>query len=329
MIGVVTNPRARKNAGNPNRVERLREILGREGVFRATRTPGEISDAAREFRHEKIDILVIDGGDGTLHHTLSAFISIYSGMDLPPIALLPGGTMNTIAKSLGIKGLSEAILQRILSTIREGAPFGVVRANTLKVNDRYGFIFGLGFPVSLMKAYYRGRGRGRWKTIRVVLKILFSTLEKDSGGGNFFHPFEVDIWLNGEKLPMGRYTAILGSTVKEVGLGFKPTRRAGEREGLFQILCCDMGPKRMGLNALRVVLGMELSDSKLLDRMVTRSVITLKRPTDMQIDGEIFTDQKEIRLHVGPAIRFIKTRPPFEKAIPFPQDNPAGSHKKG
>ncbi len=309
MIGVITNPRARKNAGDPNRVERLGQILGREGVFRKTQTLEEIWDAAREFRRGKIDILVIDGGDGTLHHTLSAFIPIYNGMDLPPIVLLRGGTMNTIAQSLGMKGISEVILQRIISATRGRAPFEVVRANTLRVNDRYGFIFGLGFPGSLLKAYYRGHGRGRWKTIRVLLKIVFSMVGKAGAEGNLFHPFEADIWLDGEKVPMGRYTAILGSTVKEVGLGFKPTRRAGEREGFFQILCCDMGPKRMGLTALKILLDMKLRDSKLFDRMVTRSVITLEKPVDMQMDGEIFEDQKEICLHVGPAIRFIRTWP--------------------
>jgi diacylglycerol kinase family enzyme len=312
MIGVVTNPRAKKNAGNPNRVERLREILGREAVFRTTQTPEEISDAAREFRRWEIDILVIDGGDGTLHHTLSAFISIYNGMDLPPIVLSRGGTMNTVANSLGIKGSSEEVLQRILTSIKIGAPLEVLRVNTLQVNDRYGFIFGLGFPVSLLKAYYRGEGRGKWKTVRVLLKILFSSLGKGGGDGDFFRPFKADIWLDGERLPIGRYTAILGSTVKGVGLGFKPTRRAGEREGLFQVLCCEMGPKRMGLTAFKVLLGVELRNSKLFDRMATRSTITMEKPMDMQIDGEIFKDQKEICLHAGPILQFIRAKASFE-----------------
>ena len=309
MIGVITNPRARKNTGNPARIERLRQILGHEGVFRETQTPKEISDTAREFRRGEIDILVIDGGDGTLHHTISAFIPIYDGTALPPIVLLRGGTMNTIANSLGIKGLSEVILQRIVSTVGGRAPFGVIRANTLMVNGRYGFIFGLGFPVSLLNAYYLGKGRGAGKTFRVLLKILFSTLEKKGAGSNFFDQFKADIWLDGERLPIGRYTAILGSTVKGVGLGFKPTRRAGQKEGLFQLLCLDMGPKRMAMNALKVLLGMELGDEKLIDRMVTRSVIKLERAADMQIDGEIFKSQNEIQLHVGPAIRFIRMVP--------------------
>ena len=309
MIGVVTNPRAKKNATDPARIQRLRRILRNEVIFREARTLGELADIAREFRRSRIATLVIDGGDGTLHHTLSAFIPVYREADLPPIGLLRGGTMNTIASSLGIKGSSEGFLQRIVSTIKGWASLELVRANTLRVNNRYGFIFGLGFPVNLLDAYYRGKGRGRWKTIRVLVTILSSTLEKEGARANFFQPFEADIWLDGEKLPIERYTAILGSTVKGVGLGFKPTRRAGEKEGLFQILCLDMGPRRMGLSALKVLLGMELRDEKLFNRMATRSVIKLKKPADMQIDGEIFKGQREIGLHVGPAIRFIRERP--------------------
>jgi len=103
-----------------------------------------------------------------------------------------------------------------------------------------------------------------------------------------------------------RYTAILSATVREVGLGFKPTRRAEKEEGLFQMLCCDMGPRRMGVTVLKMILAMELRDPKLVDRMVTRCTIHLESPTDMQIDGEIFKGQEEIKLHIGPAIRFIR-----------------------
>jgi len=217
--------------------------------------------------------------------------------------------MNTIARCVGINGLSETILKRVVSTVGRQGFFEIVRTNTLKVNDRYGFIFGLGFPVSLLKAYYKNEGRGRLKTIRVLLEILFSMIQKGAAYNDFFHPFEAAIWVEGEKLPGRTYTAFLGTTVKEVGLGFKPTRRAAEREGYFQCLCTGMGPERMGLNALRVLLGMELMGEKPMDRLASRSVIMLERPSDMQIDGEIFKDQEEIRLSAGPTIRFMRPKP--------------------
>lgn len=307
MIGVVTNPRAGKNIGHPASINRLKEILGPHGFLREARTFDEMLDIAEECRRERIKALAIHGGDGTLHHALSAFIPAYSGTDLPPVALLRGGTMNTIARCLGFKGLSETILKRLVGTVERKELFDVVRANTLKVNDRYGFIFGLGFPVNLLKAYYTGGGRGRSKTIRVLLEILFSMIQKGAAYNGFFHPFEAKIWVQGERLPGRSYTAFLGATVKEVGLGFKPTRRAAQREGFFQCLC--MGPQRIGLNALRLLLGMDLTGEKPMDRLASRSVIMLERPSDMQIDGEIFKDQEEIRLSAGPTIRFMRPKP--------------------
>lgn len=307
MIGVVTNPRAGKTIGNCARINRLSQILGPHGLLREARTFDEMLGIAEEFRREGIGVLAIHGGDGTLHHALSAFIPAYSGTGLPPVALLRGGTMNTIARCLGIKGLSETILKRVVGTVGRQGLCEVVRTNTLKVNDRYGFIFGLGFPVSLLKAYYRDGGRGRSKTIRVLLEILFSMIKKGAEHNDFFRPFEAKIWVEGERLPGRCYTAFLGATVKEVGLGFKPTRRAAEGEGLFQCLCT--GPQRMGLNALRVLLGMELLGESLMDRLASRSVIVLERPSDMQIDGEIFKGQQEIRLTAGPTIRFMRPKP--------------------
>ncbi len=307
MIGIVTNPRAGKNVENPARINRLRQTLGQNGFFREAQSFAQVLGIAKEFHNEEVAILAIDGGDGTLHHVLSAFIPVYKGKDLPPVALLRGGTMNTIANSLGIRGSSESILQRVVGIVRGELPLEVVRTSTIKVNDRYGFIFGLGFPVSLLKAYYEGEGRGKGKTIRVVLKILLSMLEKRAGDSNFFNPFEAEIWIDGQQLPMATYTALLGATVTEVGLGFKPTRRAWDEEGQFQSICLGMGPTGIGLNAFRVLLGMELRGENLLDQMVTQSIIKLGKPVDMQIDGEIFRNQKEIQLHIGPAVRFIRT----------------------
>jgi len=112
MIGVVTNPRAGKTIGNPARINRLKQILGQNGFLREAQTLDEMLDIAEEFREEGITVLAIHGGDGTLHHALSAFIPAYAGADLPPVAHLRGGTMNTIARCLGIRGLSEDILRK-------------------------------------------------------------------------------------------------------------------------------------------------------------------------------------------------------------------------
>jgi hypothetical protein len=46
MIGVVANPRAGKNVKNPARIQRLRPILGSNGLFREAQTSKGIMDIA-------------------------------------------------------------------------------------------------------------------------------------------------------------------------------------------------------------------------------------------------------------------------------------------
>ncbi|RME98517.1 MAG: diacylglycerol kinase, partial [Alphaproteobacteria bacterium] len=61
------------------------------------------------------DLLVINGGDGTV---IAAFSSLVNdrpfGNDLPPIAVLTGGKTNMIAADLGMKGAPIKELKRLL-----------------------------------------------------------------------------------------------------------------------------------------------------------------------------------------------------------------------
>src|SRR6516165_1310510 len=109
-IGLITNPRSRVNQRDPGRALRLSYLVGRHGNAEATRSLDDLYRVCEEFKKERIDVLGISGGDGTLHHTLTAMIKTYADQPLPRIAILRGGTMNTVANSLGIKGETGKLL---------------------------------------------------------------------------------------------------------------------------------------------------------------------------------------------------------------------------
>ncbi len=91
-IGLITNPRSRLNRRDPSRIQRLGYLIGAHGQAEATRSLDDLHRACEDFHRERIDILGISGGDGTLHHTLTAMIRAYGTEPLPPIAILRGGT---------------------------------------------------------------------------------------------------------------------------------------------------------------------------------------------------------------------------------------------
>src|SRR3954470_14930223 len=117
-IGLITNPRSRVNQRDPGRARRLSYLVGSHGNAEATKSIDDLYRVCEEFKKERIDVLGISGGDGTLHHTLTAMLSTYGEQPMPMIAILRGGTMNTVANSLGIKGETGQLLFELIDKTR-------------------------------------------------------------------------------------------------------------------------------------------------------------------------------------------------------------------
>src|SRR5205085_1186576 len=81
----------------------LERALGAHGSIRQARSIEELHRIAHDFRALEIDVLAISGGDGTSGVTVTGFLEVYRDQPLPAIALLRGGTMNTIANSVGVR----------------------------------------------------------------------------------------------------------------------------------------------------------------------------------------------------------------------------------
>ena len=93
-IGIITNPHSKQNKRNPSRSQLLSYILGKQGQMEVTQSLDDLAQVAEKFKKNEIEILAINGGDGTISQTLTAFHKVYGDTKLPKIAILPGGTMN-------------------------------------------------------------------------------------------------------------------------------------------------------------------------------------------------------------------------------------------
>lgn len=71
----------------------------------------EIIAASLEEKHpNKIEKLIVVGGDGTIHEVMNGL-----GETTIPVGFIPGGSGNDFARGVGIKGSSETILKKIIS----------------------------------------------------------------------------------------------------------------------------------------------------------------------------------------------------------------------
>jgi hypothetical protein len=187
--GLVSNPLARTNwrsVGHP----RLRALLPEPD--NAIETPSiRDLDASFErlFFERGVNVVILNGGDGTIHHALNSALRVIERASLrtlgPEGGLLPiplflfvnGGGMNMLARVFGTRGHPLRTTRRFLELTRR-ASFGSLPKRCvplLKVATphedapRYGYIFGSEIVFNALAMYerfgqgYQGLARFLWE----------------------------------------------------------------------------------------------------------------------------------------------------------------------
>ena len=308
-IGVITNPRSRANKRDPSSMRRLGYLIGDRGSAEATRSLDDLYRVAEEFKRADIDVLGINGGDGTIHHTLTAFLRTYGDKPMPLIAILRGGTMNTIANSYGIRGSPATLLFELVDKYHNNDPndpFDVFEKAILRVGDAFGFIFGTGIVYNFLDAYYKTGNPSPPTAARLVLRGAFSSLV----GGQFAHEitrrFRARVTVDGDVWARNDFLAVAAACVEQIGLGFKPFYRWNEpdRFPLLGIHC----PSALSFVAElpRVFRGRPMRRDKVIDAVAREVVFDADGPLEYIVDGDTYQADRQLRLAVGPKLRFIR-----------------------
>ena len=308
-IGIVTNPHSRRNRRYPEQMHRLAYVLGKDDVYDMTRSEEDIEAVARRFRDARIDILALNGGDGTNHVTLTSFVRVYGDTPLPKVALLRGGTMNTVSNAIGIRGRPNSLLVNIVEKYYLKQPFEISERDLIKVTDRtgdsYGFIFGTGVISSFLSEYY-ATGRPTPATAaRLVGRAVLSGAVRGPLVRRLFRPTEVEIEADGEAWVSGEFSAVLASTIEQIGLGFRPFIRCEAEPRSFHALAL----KATALQVIQLLpairLGQALSEDIAPDRVARRLVLRAEEPLEYTVDGDLHHGGREIALETGPRLKII------------------------
>jgi diacylglycerol kinase family enzyme len=86
-------------------------------------TPHDVRAALGEFARAEVDVVALNGGDGTIQAALTILLGPESPFERPPLlAALPAGTTALIAGDVGLPGRCAEGLRRLLAWAHAGSP---------------------------------------------------------------------------------------------------------------------------------------------------------------------------------------------------------------
>ena len=264
--------------------------------------PSHLMAGLRRFASEGVELVVIDGGDGTVREVLTRLPEAYEGAPLPKLAVLPNGKTNALA--LDIETPLGATLEDILASCSSQKPtkrrqcLEVVRDG---VTERRGFLFGVGAFVRATKLAQKNHGKGFFDDAAVGVTLAGAFVRTVLGGAG-------DRWRRGEVADLSltpgerAWFLVMASTLKRFPMSFKPY---GEpREGL-KVLSVEAPPKRLLRAAPMVMRG---GDAPWLEpygyRRADVEAFGLSFEGDFVLDGEPYRGGR-LTVRQGPALEFV------------------------
>jgi len=243
----------------------------------------------RDFVREAVDLIVIDGGDGTVREVMSAAQRAYKGHP-PRLAVLPAGKTNALAMDLGIPdswSLTDIVAAHRADRVAWRSPIHI-RWGHGRHPEQLGFIFGFGAYVRATMLAQRVHRRGGFNSLAVLLTLGWALLRTVLGGSR-------SPWTRGDTIRTSRDNVdivseniylIFGSSLHRMPLGLRPFGQP--RDGL-KFLAMKAPPRHL-LRSLPRLLWSDQSARLEQDGFVRRDVeqVTLSIRKSFILDGERF-----------------------------------------
>jgi len=275
-VSLIVNPIAGNKAFRS--IKKIENLLKRKVSLNTfiTQKKGDAESFARqissEFRVPSSELIIVAGGDGTFNEVINGILSFgKSELDKPPLALLPLGITNVLAKELGVPENIEKAINLALTGFPKRISLG-------RINGRYfASMAGIGFDGE-------------------VVFRLNENIKKISGKGSHilsginclmkYKPPLIEIKTQ-EGVLMG-YTAVVGNASCYAGY-FKITPKASLTEPLLD-LCLFKGRTRKDL--VRFVTGVirkrHLDFDDVFYGKFSELEVSSEDKVHVQIDGDYF-----------------------------------------
>ncbi|MEL7318904.1 MAG: acylglycerol kinase family protein [Pseudomonadota bacterium] len=308
-VGVIYNPRSHRNQGGDFDCE----VCPQVHIATPTNRDG-LPEALADFARDGIDLLVINGGDGTVRDVLTCAQGIF-GDDWPAIAVLPKGKTNALTVDLGVP--IEWSLQDAIDAFDKGER--VVR-RPVEVRDLdkgsesrvLGFILGAGAFTKATKAGQSAHKLGAFNSAVVAVTAAWGVAQAifASRSNPWRRGAKMGIALGKTGSPLAHSGAgdpeyrqvLLATTLERLPAGLKPFGKL--RTGLRLVALDQVGRRTTALLPFAVSGMMQSGLREKGIHQVSVPEFTLEIDDSFIFDGEAFPAGR-YGVSQGPALKFV------------------------
>ena len=278
-------------------VHALRSEVDLEVAY--TERRGHAATLAQRAAKDGLDVVVALGGDGTVNEVANGMLAEGPGPSTPAIAVVPGGSTNVFARSVGLPNDWVEATGVLLEALREGRSrvIGLGRAD-----DRYfTFCAGFGLDAEVIRRVEQARHRGNSSTPLLYLR---------SFAGHYLTPRDrrrprVTLERPGEPPDSDLATVIVQNTAPWTFLGSRAIEACPEAS-------FDLGLDLLGVRTLHSPgFARTLTQLLLADRPHGKSVLPVhdiaeftvraEVPIALQLDGEYLGEHDKVHFTSVPA----------------------------
>lgn len=319
-IGLLNNLRAGRSG---RQVSKILELLSEYPHVHHVETDSvrAVPEAFAMLGRENVDLLIVNGGDGTLQYAVTRILSGKDFRDIPMIAPLRGGRTNMSALDLGAhsnptKGLrsllDDAYAGRIESRFVDRP---VLRVETLRdagsrSSVNYGFFFGAGMihrAIGLThEVFPTGRSQGAFGAGLVTAGLIMRAVTKQLDG--VLTPDKAQISLDGDFVDAGEFTLIIASSLQRLFCRMNPFW--GKEPEPVRFTAIASGSTRTGMAAPGILRGKPSAFVMPDNGYFSRNVRTadLRIDCGFTVDGEVVAprDNEIVRVSGDQRITFVR-----------------------
>ncbi|MFN9814043.1 MAG: diacylglycerol kinase family protein [Deltaproteobacteria bacterium] len=312
----LVNPRARRLRRGRLAAEQVQAILGRVGDVVITKDLAHLEDVLERELGTDVACIVTVGGDGALHWTLNfaSAIARARGIELPPLLPARSGTIDFVARKVGLEGSPADILERLAARLRSDellearvlptARFAMEETSGRR-RDVIGFAAALGgIGVRFYDQYYAHPDPSPATIVSVIARAVAGFPFGTTHAREMFRPQRAKVRIDGEPVGGSTHSGLHAGAI-DLDLGGVLKVFPMATEGRLHLHAGELEPRAIIASLPALARGGLIRGERFVERAGRRFEVDVgeHEPLRPVLDGERYPDMRSVVVTPGPAVR--------------------------